>query len=34
MTKMMKCGGGDDSITLRAQDNSDTMTFVFESQST
>ena len=29
----MKCANNDDSVTLRAQDNSDTINFVFESPS-
>ncbi len=33
MTKIIKCSGNDDSITLRAADTSDTLTIMFESQS-
>lgn len=32
MNKILKCAGNDDSITLRCQDVSDTVTFVFESK--
>merc|ERR1712133_336625 len=31
MSKIMKCAGNDDIITMKAQDNADTVTFVFES---
>lgn len=31
MTKIMKCAGGDDVLTMKAQDNADTVTFMFES---
>ena len=33
MQKIVRCAGNDDSITLRAQDNSDTLGFIFDSQS-
>jgi proliferating cell nuclear antigen len=32
MNKILKCAGNDDSITLRCQDNADTVTFVFENK--
>jgi proliferating cell nuclear antigen len=32
MSKIMACAGGDDSLTLRTQDEGDSITFVFESQ--
>lgn len=32
MYKILKCAGSEDTVTLRAQDNSDTITFIFESQ--
>lgn len=32
MSKILKCAGNDDSITLRCQDEADTVTFVFESK--
>jgi proliferating cell nuclear antigen len=31
-TKILKCAGNDDILTIKAQDNADTVTFVFESQ--
>merc|ERR1712126_442765 len=31
LIKVMKCAGNDDIITMKAQDNADTVTFVFES---
>lgn len=31
MTKIMKCAANDDVMTMKAQDNADTVTFVFES---
>lgn len=31
MNKILKCAGNDDTITLRAADNGDTVTFIFES---
>lgn len=31
MSKILKCAGNDDSITIKAQDNADTVTFMFES---
>lgn len=31
MSKILKCAGNDDIITMKAQDNADTVTFVFES---
>lgn len=33
MSKILKCAGNDDIVTLSAQDNSDRVTFVFESPS-
>ena len=33
MSKILKCGGNDDIITIRADDGSDTVTFMFESPS-
>ena len=33
MAKMLKCAGNDDIITLKADDGSDTVTFMFESPS-
>lgn len=30
MTKIMKCAANDDVMTMKAQDNADTVTFVFE----
>jgi proliferating cell nuclear antigen len=32
MSKILKCAGNDDAITLRCQDDADTLTFVFESK--
>lgn len=32
MTKIMKCAGNDDVLTMKAQDNADKVTFMFESQ--
>jgi len=32
MTKIMKCAGNDDVLTIKAQDNADTVMFMFESQ--
>lgn len=32
MTKIMKCAGNEDTLTMKAQDNADTVTFVFESK--
>jgi len=32
MSKILRCAGNDDSLTLKAEDGSDTLTFVFESQ--
>ncbi|KAF0291158.1 Proliferating cell nuclear antigen [Amphibalanus amphitrite] len=32
MSKILKCAGNDDIVTIRAQDNPDTVTFVFESE--
>lgn len=34
MSKMLKCAGNDDIITMKADDGSDTVTFMFESPST
>lgn len=33
MSKILKCAGNDDVITMKASDNADTVTFMFESQS-
>ena len=33
MAKILKCAGNDDVITIKAGDNADTVTFVFESPS-
>lgn len=33
MSKILKCASNDDIITIKAQDDADTVTFVFESQS-
>ena len=32
LAKILKCAGNDDIITLRAQDDGDAVTFVFESE--
>lgn len=32
MTKILKCSNNDDTITIKAQDDADTVTFVFESK--
>ena len=34
MSKILKCAGNDDAITVKASDNADTITFMFESPST
>lgn len=34
MSKILKCAGSDDVVTLSAQDDNDRITFVFESPST
>lgn len=31
MAKILKCANNDDTLTMKAQDNADTVTFVFES---
>jgi len=31
LSKMLKCAGNDDIITIKADDNGDTVTFMFES---
>lgn len=31
MSKILKCAGDKDTVTIKAQDNADTVTFVFES---
>lgn len=31
MTKILKCAGNDDSVTIQAEDDGDSVTFVFES---
>lgn len=33
LSKILKCASNDDSITIRAEDSSDTVSFIFESQS-
>lgn len=33
MSKILKCAGNDDAITVKAGDNADTITFMFESPS-
>ena len=33
MAKMLKCAGNDDIITVKADDDGDTVTFMFESPS-
>ncbi len=33
MSKILKCAGNDDAITVKAGDNADTVTFMFESPS-
>lgn len=33
MSKILKCAGNDDLITLRAEDNADTLVLVFETPS-
>jgi hypothetical protein len=33
MAKMLRCAGNDDIITIKADDGSDTVTFMFESPS-
>ena len=33
MSKILKCAGNDDAITVKAGDNEDTVTFMFESPS-
>jgi|SRR3990167_2736485 len=33
MAKILKCAGNDDSVTIKADDNGDTITFMFESAS-
>lgn len=32
MTKIMKCAGNNDVLTMKAQDNADTVMFMFETQ--
>lgn len=32
MTKIFKCAGNDDTVTMKAQDDADTVTFMFESK--
>ena len=32
MSKILRCAGNDDAITMKAGDNGDTVTFVFESE--
>jgi proliferating cell nuclear antigen len=34
MAKVLKCSGSADHITLKAEDNGDTLTFMFENEST
>jgi hypothetical protein len=33
LAKILKCAGNDDTITIKAQDEGDTVTFMFESPS-
>ena len=33
MSKILRCAGNDDAVTIKAGDNADTVTFVFESPS-
>ena len=33
MAKILKCAGNDDAVTVKAGDNADTITFMFESPS-
>lgn len=33
LSKILKCAGNDDAITMKSEDNGDTITFTFESQS-
>jgi len=33
LAKVLKCAGGDDIVTLKANDDGDTVTFMFESPS-
>jgi proliferating cell nuclear antigen len=33
MSKVLKCSGGSDAITLKGEDNGDTLTFMFENES-
>ena len=33
MSKMLKCGGNDDIVTIKADDGGDSVTFMFESPS-
>ena len=33
MTNILKCAGNDDSLTIKADDNGDNVTFIFESKS-
>lgn len=33
LAKIMKCAGNDDIVTMKADDNGDTITFMFESPS-
>ena len=33
LSKILKCAGNDDAITMKSEDNGDTITFMFESQS-
>ena len=32
MTKMLKCAGNDDIVTMKAEDNGDVVTFLFENK--
>lgn len=32
MTKILKCAGNDDQVTIKAQDDADTVIFMFESK--
>ena len=33
LSKILKCAGNDDAITMKSEDNGDTITFIFESPS-
>ena len=33
LSRILKCGGNDDIVTMKAEDNADTVQFIFESPS-